>query len=471
MPSKALLQPADLAHRLGTAAALGVRCAGGGLDFGAVMARKRALVEDFAAARRRELRTARGVTLLRGRARLDGPRAVLFRSALGEAGGVEAEPALSAAEQRLSAGKVIVAAGSASETPALPGLAAAGYLTSATALELAAPPESLVVLGAGPVGLELGQFYARAGSRVTLVGRGPGLLADADPAAGEALAAAFRREGIDVLTGATAVRVARDPDGRRRLSLSVEDGPHGPAGAREVVAAALLVAAGRRARLDGLGLEGAGVALTASDSGDVIEVDATMRSRHPDVYAAGDVAGPRQATHLAVLQGEVAGYNAARDLGFDGGAGAALAPGGPDGRPLGGTVRGGPDGRLRMDYAVQPEVLFTDPGFARVGLSETGAAAAGIACVATRYPFSEVGMATVMGQTEGYLKLLARREDGRLVGAEVLGAQAETLVHEAVLALAFGATAAQLARLPHYHPTLSEVFPAAAEALLDRLGA
>ena len=120
---------------------------------------------------------------------------------------------------------------------------------------------------------------------------------------------------------------------------------------------------------------------------------------------------------------------------------------------------------------MQPEVLFTDPGFARVGLSEAGAAAAGIACVATRYPFSEVGMATVMGQTEGFLKLLARREDGRLVGAEVLGAQAETLVHEAVLALAFGATAAQLARLPHYHPTLSEVFPAAAEALLDQLGA
>ena len=124
-----------------------------------------------------------------------------------------------------------------------------------------------------------------------------------------------------------------------------------------------------------------------------------------------------------------------------------------------------------MDYAVLPEVLFTDPGYARVGLSEADAARAGIACVAARYPFAEVGMAQVMGQTEGFLKLLAGREDGRLLGAEILGVQADTLIHEAVLALAFGATATQLARVPHYHPTLSEVFPSAAAALLEQLGA
>jgi pyruvate/2-oxoglutarate dehydrogenase complex dihydrolipoamide dehydrogenase (E3) component len=298
---------------------------------------------------------------------------------------------------------------------------------------------------------------------VTVVERNPRLLDGADPAVGEGLAGAFRREGITVLTGATAGRVRRDPDGRRRLSLTV-DGEE-----REAVAEALLVATGRRARLDGLGLDEAGVALT--ESGDLIAVDETMRSRQPDVYAAGDVAAPRQATHLAVVGGEVAGYNAARDLGFDGGAAAALAPPGPLGRPLGGVVRAGADGRLRVDYSVLPEVLFTEPGYARVGMSEPDAARAGIACVAARYPFAEVGMAQVMGQTEGFLKLLAGREDGRLLGAEILGVQADTLVHEAVLALAFGATAAQLARVPHYHPTLSEVFPSAAAALLEQLEA
>jgi pyruvate/2-oxoglutarate dehydrogenase complex dihydrolipoamide dehydrogenase (E3) component len=137
----------------------------------------------------------------------------------------------------------------------------------------------------------------------------------------------------------------------------------------------------------------------------------------------------------------------------------------PAARRLGGVADKGPGGTLRLDTAVVPQVLFSDPPFARVGPNEREAQAAGRDYAAARYDFADLGMAQVMGQTKGFVKLLADRRDGRLLGVQVLGHQADTLIHEAVVAMAFGATAEQLARIPHYHPTLAEILTYPAEEL------
>ena len=137
----------------------------------------------------------------------------------------------------------------------------------------------------------------------------------------------------------------------------------------------------------------------------------------------------------------------------------------PAARRVGGVADAGPDGTLRMDYLVVPQVIFSDPPFARVGLNEKEAGAAGIEFETARYAFADLGMAQVMGQTKGFVKMLAGRRDGRILGVQILGHQADTLIHEAIVAMAFGATAEQLSRIPHYHPTLAEILVYPAEEL------
>ncbi|MBI3974462.1 MAG: NAD(P)/FAD-dependent oxidoreductase [Chloroflexi bacterium] len=451
MPSKALIRPADVLHLMRTSGDLGLHANRVQVDFARVMERKTQLVEEFAAYRREEIARAPGVELLLGEARFRGPREVALRPTREDGSPNDGRPA-----RTLTARKIVLATGSYAWVPPLPELHEVGYITSEEVLRLEAPPESMVILGAGVIAIELGQFYARMGTRVTMLQRSGRILSHDDAEVGQTLAAHLREEGIHIETHSVLRGCFRRPDGMRVMIADIAGET------REFPGALLFVALGRRAAIHGLDLESAGVRL--NEDGCFVAVDDAMRTSNPDVYAAGDLATMRQMTHIAVLQGEVAGFNAARTLGL-GGQGAADAFLSPGARRLGGVADEGTGGTLRMDYSVVPQVIFSDPPFARVGLNEQEARAAGRHYLAARYDFADLGMAQVMGQTKGFVKMLADRRDGRVLGVQILGHQADTLIHEAIVAMAFGATAEQLARIPHYHPALAEILTYPAEEL------
>ena len=480
MPSKALIRPADVLYLMRASGHLGLHADDIAVDFGRIMARKRELVDGFASYRREEIAKAEGVELLLGEARFTGPRSVSLRPTREDGMATGGEP------RSLTARKVVLAAGSYAWVPPMPELREMSFLTSDEVLRLHRPPPSMVILGAGAIAVELGQFYARMGTRVTMLQRSGHVLSRDDAEVCETLARYLRQEGIAIETDAV-FRGCYRRDGRNgRDGGGIGDGPAGRSDGdcvmiadiagerREFPGAVLFVALGRRAAVHGLDLDAAGIGL--DEDGCFVRVDEEMRTTNPDVYAAGDVATMRQMTHVAVLQGEVAGFNAARALGLagrgDGGVrGGANAFLSPQARRLGGVADGGPGGTLRMDYSVVPQVVFSDPPFARVGLNEREAREARREHLVARYDYADQGMAEVMGQTKGFVKMVADRSDGRILGVQILGYQADTLIHEAVVAMAFGATAEQLARIPHYHPTLSEILTYPAEELADRVRA
>lgn len=456
MPSKALIRPADVLHLMRSSGGLGLHAGGVQVDFARIMARKRQLVEEFVSFRREEIAKAQGVALLLGNARFSGARCVALQS-------TREDGTPTGGEHTLTARKIVLATGSYAWVPPtseLPELHEVGFITSDEALRLDAPPESMLILGAGAIAIELGQFYARMGTRVTLLQRSGHILSRDDPEVGQTLAGYLRDEGIVIETNTTFRGCHRRTDGDCVMIADIGGEQ------REFPGAVLLAALGRRAAIQGLDLDAAGIGL--NEDGCFVAVDESLRTSNPDVYAAGDVGTLRQMTHLAVLQGEVAGFNAAHALGLgaDGGLDDFLSR---EARRLGGIAEGGPGGLLCMDYSVVPQVIFSDPPFARVGLNEQEAHAAGIEHVVARYDYADHGMAEVMGQTKGFVKMLAGRRDGRLLGVQILGHQADTLIHEAVVAMAFGATAEQLARIPHYHPSLAEIHANAAEELANRL--
>jgi len=351
-----------------------------------------------------------GVTLLRGEATLLGAG----RARVGEA--------------VVGARRVVLATGAAPALPPIPGLAEAGALTSTSAMELAALPASLIVLGAGAVGLELGQAFARFGVRVSVLEAEAHLLPGEDPELSRALADALVAEGLELRPGARVTRVERGPAGYR---LEVEqDGK-----SETLPAEQLLVAAGRRPNTAGLGLEGAGVEV---DARGFVRVDGFMRTSNPGVFAAGDVTGAPQFVYLAAAAGRVAAEAALADL-----TGAPSVP---------------------LDASVVPRVTFTDPQLAAVGLTEAQARAAGHAVQVATLPAAAIPRAAVTGSDRGLIKLVADVAGGRLLGAHLLTANAGDVIGEATLALRFGLTSADLASTLHPYLTWAEGVKLAAQA-------
>src|SRR5690625_4559040 len=305
---------------------------------------------------------------------------------------------------------------------------ATGALTSTSAMELAALPASLIVLGAGAVGLELGQAFARFGVRVSVLEAEAHLLPGEDPELSRALADALVAEGLELRPGARVTRVERGPAGYR---LEVEqDGK-----SETLPAEQLLVAAGRRPNTAGLGLEGAGVEV---DARGFVRVDGFMRTSNPGVFAAGDVTGAPQFVYLAAAAGRVAAEAALADL-----TGAPSVP---------------------LDASVVPRVTFTDPQLAAVGLTEAQARAAGHAVQVATLPAAAIPRAAVTGSDRGLIKLVADVAGGRLLGAHLLTANAGDVIGEATLALRFGLTSADLASTLHPYLTWAEGVKLAAQA-------
>jgi mercuric reductase len=305
----------------------------------------------------------------------------------------------------LTPGKIVIATGAAPAVPAIPGLKAIPFLTSTTALDLQELPASLLVIGGGVIGCELSQLFARAGVHVTIVCRSR-LLPHAEPEISEALEVYLRDEGLDIRCGVR-YRAIRDEGGSVTLDLDDLDGA-----SESVTAQRVLVATGRRPNTQGLGLDAAGIALTSRGG---IEVDEHLRTTRAGIYAAGDVTGRDMFVYMAAYGAKIAAENAL--LGD----------------------------RRSYDATAMPEVVFTDPQVAMVGITESQARERGLEPESVILQLDRVPRAQAARDTRGLIKLVAERESGRLLGAHVLAPEAGECIQTAVLAVKGGLTVYDLA--------------------------
>ncbi len=412
MPSKTLLATGDLLHSIRAAGGLAIVAGAAAVDYPALAARKRELVQGWADYRIAGIET---FPVFHGAARFESPTT------------------LRVGDEVLYAPRFVIGTGSQVAPPAIHGLAEAGYIDSDAALDLEAPPKSMIVLGGGYVGSELTQFFHRVGVEVTILIRAPHLLSGEDHDIGLGLTEYFREEGMRVETGAAVRRVSVRPDGLKVVHY-LQDGAE-----REVAAEQIFYALGRVPNVCGLDLERAGVEYHEVTG---IAVDDTLRTSNPDIYAVGDVTGQYLLVHVAIQQGEIAGRNAATGA------------------------------RERADYRLtKTHTVFTDPQVAVVGETERELAAAGVPFIKATYPFNDHGKAVALGKTKGFVKMLAAPHDGTILGASILGPEASDLIEPLIVAMALGATVEQYARIPHLHPTLVEILTYPAEELAARVGA
>lgn len=412
MPTKTILRSAELAALMRRAKEFGLAATDVKAELGAIVDRKNRLVREFAGDRIQQLRDSR-FTLYEYPAKFASPSV------------------LHAGPRQLTARSFIIATGSIPREVAIPGLRDVGYVTSDELLDVRDQPESLVVLGAGPVALEIGQFFARIGTRVTFIQRGPHVMSHLDRDIGETLEQAMRQEGMEIFTQTTLLRVSRKESQKavHFLHRGIE---------RTVSGVQLFQALGRRPNIDGLQLEAAGVKV---DDGRIV-VDGGMRTSQPHIFAVGDVTNLYDIVHIAIQQGEIAAYNACH-----------AAP------------------AKEFDDRLVTEVVFTDPQIAVVGLSERACQARDIHYLTASYPFADHGKAMCLGATHGFVKLLAAPSTGALLGAQIVGPEAGELIHELIAVMYYRGTVRDLARMPHYHPTLAEIVTYPAESLVEHMKA
>jgi pyruvate/2-oxoglutarate dehydrogenase complex dihydrolipoamide dehydrogenase (E3) component len=417
MPTKALIESSHRLHEIRRAREFGLAVTGARALPRAILKRKDALIADFARHRKEQLESGR-FTFLRGHA------------AFLDAETLEVSPLRRGArKQRVTFGRALIATGSVVNDVALPGLREAGFLTSDTAIRLDRIPPRLAVLGGGVVALEFAQHFARLGTRVTLLQRSAHVLRGVDDDAASAVEAAFRDEGIRVVTGVTLDRV-EIAGGAKRLHYRV-DGKR-----RRVDADDILFALGRRPAVDGLNCAAAGVDLERG----AVKVNAFLQTSHPRIYAAGDVTGLFEVVHIAIQQAEIAAKNAAL-----------------------------PRPRHRWDARLACTVVFTDPNVAVVGATERQLQAAGRPYLAASYPFHDHGKSMIHGARHGFVKLIGAPRTGEILGATLVGLHAGELIHELIAVMHWRGTAADLAALPHYHPTLAEIITYPAEDLAEQV--
>ena len=400
VPSKALLASAKAAQGARDAGRFGIDTGEVRVRFADVIERVHQAIADIAPADSVERYTGLGVDVRKGYARLVDPWTV-------EIDGGE----------RLTARAIVIAAGGEPAVPDIPGLADSGYLTSDTMWTALRgreqAPGRLVILGGGPIGTELAQAFARLGSRVVQVEHGPRLLAKEDPEVSALIADRLRAEGVDLRTGVEALRVE---DGA--LVIRGEGGTEQALPYDE-----LIVAVGRKARLEGYGLEALGIGPAVGAL-----VNERLESRFPNIYAVGDVTGTFQFTHFAAHQAWYAAVNA-----------------------LFGSLRS-----FRADYSTLPWVTYTDPEVAHVGHNERSARAAGIGYEIARYDLAHLDRAVSEGAREGFVKLLVKPGSDRLLGATIVGAHAGETMAEIVLAMRHRLGLNKILSTIHSYPTMAE---------------
>ncbi len=418
MPSKALLESATRFRAMRRCHEFGLHASSLAVDLSQVLERKNRLVEEFADYRVQQL-TAGNFDLIRGIAHFRDSHNLDVRIADGS-------------RRSVSSSAFLVASGSEISVPAIAGLAECHCPTSDDMLRASELPRSLLILGGGPVALEMASYAAAFGSSVTLIQRGPQLLTGSDFEAAKALEEGLQKEGIAVWTGTSLKEIRRSQDGRIIVRFHAGDREH------TLEAEECLNALGRRPCLSWTG----NLPFSVDPAGR-IKVSTTQQTDYPHIFAAGDVCGPLEVVHSAIQQGEISARNAARLSGLFTG-------------PL-----------EEMNYRLRLFACFSFPQYAAVGATEAELLATGRLVRSAAYPFNDHGKSLIMGETAGFVKLTCDRQSGEILGGCVVGPEASELIHEVVVAMRYSAKVQDFAVIPHYHPTLSEIWTYPAEELAN----
>ena len=410
MPTKALLYSSEVLHLARHSAPFGIQTQVT-FDYEAVLARKDRLIKEFADFRRGQLEDGR-FEFIRAQAR--------FRDA----------HTLELTDGSVVRSKhFIIATGSVAAPSPLEKLDEVGYITSDEALTLPKLPKSLLVLGGGAVAVEFAQFFARLGVEITLVQRSEHILKEEDTESAEVIESVFRREGMKVFTGTQIVDASRET-GKKRVCFQHQGK------SVWVEAEEILFALGRVPNTASLALEKAGVRVSYGR----LLVNSQMQTNVPHIFAAGDCTGLHEIVHIAIQQGEIAAHNIIH-----------------------------PKNHREIDYRLITLVVFTEPQVARVGMTEKEARQEKIPCIAASYPFNDHGKSLIMEAKDGFVKLLADTRSGEIIGGCCVGPMGGELIHEIIAAMYKRMTVHELAAMPHYHPTLAEIWTYPAEELAEQI--
>jgi pyruvate/2-oxoglutarate dehydrogenase complex dihydrolipoamide dehydrogenase (E3) component/uncharacterized membrane protein YdjX (TVP38/TMEM64 family) len=407
IPSKALIKSAHVAHTLKNAKLYGLENHTPVFSFRKIMARIHEVIKTVAPHDSIERYTQLGVDVVEGYATIVDPWTVEIKRNDGTT-------------QRLTARSIIIAAGARPFVPALPGLEAVGYVTSDTLwhefAKLDAPPARLVILGGGPIGCELAQSFARLDSQVFQIEMAPRILSREDVEVSEFAQRALEQDGVAVLINHKALRC--EQEGERKFIIVEHEGVE-----QQIEFDTLICTVGRVARLSGYGLEQLGI-----ETNRTVITNEYLETLYPNIFAAGDVAGPYQFTHTASHQAWYAAVNA-----------------------LFGEWK-----KFKVDYRVIPWTTFIDPEIARVGLNEQEAKEKGIAYQITRYGLHDLDRAIADSAAQGFVKVLTVPGKDRILGVTIVGAHASDLLAEFVLAMKHGLGLNKILATIHTYPTMSE---------------
>ncbi|MEK9629315.1 MAG: dihydrolipoyl dehydrogenase [Nitrospinota bacterium] len=410
MPTKTILRSSDIISLMRRATEFGLLPVKAGADLAAINDRKNQLIGEFTDYRVEQLKDHR-FTLIEEKAEFISSNEI------------------KAGPQTIKAKSFIISTGSVIADYPIPGLKETGFVTSDDVLTMRKEPESIIVLGAGAVAVELAQFFLRIGTKVTLIQRSDHILSQGDEDLARPVEDRFREEGMDLYTGTKIIKATRENE--RSKVFFEHDGKE-----KQVEAETILQALGRRPNIDGLNLEAAGI---TTEKGRVM-VDSEMRTNQENIYAVGDVNGIHEVVHIAIQQGEIAGFNACH-----------------------------PEKPKQVDDRLKASVVFTDPAVASVGLSEKECKAANIDYLVASHPFSDHGKSMCLGETHGHVKILCDPSTGEVLGGHITGPEAGELIHEIITLMHFRGTVKDLMNIPHYHPTLAEILTYPAEELAEQL--
>jgi pyruvate/2-oxoglutarate dehydrogenase complex dihydrolipoamide dehydrogenase (E3) component len=407
-PTKAMVANARAIQQTRRGDELGFRLtASASVDMPRVKARKDSIVLDSRNSLEKWLTGTERLTLIRGTASFTGKNSISVNG------------------QEYEAGKIFLNVGARPSVPRLPGIESVPYLTSSSILDLDIIPDHLAVVGGSYVGLEFAQIFRRLGAAVTVIERSPRLVSHEDPDMSDAVADVLRSEGIDLRLSAECVQLGQDG---RQIAIHVSC----KEGAPSVDASHVLLAMGRTPNTDLLSLEKAGLEV---DQHCFIPVDDQLRTSVPGIWALGDCNGRGAFTHTSYNDYEIVAANLL------------------DNDPR------------KVSDRIPVHALFIDPPLAQIGMTEEQVRKAGIpALIATR-AMSRVGRAVEKGETRGFMKLLVEKESGRILGASILGTEADEAIHCILTAMYAGKPASLLARSMHIHPTVAELIPTLAGEL------
>jgi len=402
IPTKTLIASARAAHVARNGADYGVAIEGRiTVDMMRVKARKDAVVRQSNEGVTKWLRGTPNLTVLEGHARLEGPRTIRVNGRL------------------LEAAQIFLNVGGRATVPDMPGIAEVGYLTNSGMMDVNFLPEHLVIIGGSYIGLEFAQMYRRFGSRVTVVEMGPRLIAREDEEVSAATQKILESEGVEIRLNAKCVTVAKRGNGVA-VDLSCEGGPP------QVTGSHLLLAVGRVPNTNDLGLEKAGV---KTDPRGYIVVDDELRTNVPGIWALGDANGRGAFTHTSYNDYEIVAANL-----LDG-------------------------GHRRVTDRIPAYALYIDPPLGRAGMTEREARASGRKALAAKMMMSRVGRARERGETQGFMKILVDAQTRLILGAALLGIEADEAIHSILDVMYAGAPYTVIQNAVHIHPTVTELIP------------